>query len=220
MLFQHITEAFLKELDHKNLWLDQDIFNRICSGKIRVIDWRFNHVVYHANEEYEWNCGRIENRNAKEILHFCGSNKPWGNRYMNMADRWWNVAKDALEDDVYEELYRAASMGYGTEKIAGIAQKCMKARTVIIVGYSDHGIFVRNALLKYGITAEIFFCDNNQKKRKLMLTDKRIYTPEEAAMEYKNAIWINVVQKQREEIMLQLRKLKIQEEYIINYLYE
>ncbi len=217
----NIVEAFLNELKQKNLWLDQDIFNRVCSGKIRLIDWRFNHVALYTNEDYEWNCKSIENKNGKEILHFCGPGKPWVNRNIEMSDQWWDMAKDALEEDVYENLYKAVSIGKNFEKVSEIAAKCLeREKTVIIIGYSDHGVFVRNALLKYGITADIFFCDNNNKKRELMLTDKKIYSPEEAASEYKNAIWVNVVQKHREEIVEQLRKLNIPAERIINYVYE
>lgn len=216
----NIVEKFLNELKQKNLWLDQDIFNRVCGDKIRLIDWRFNHVIPYTNEDYEWNCRPIEKKNAKEIIHFCGPHKPWHNRYINMADKWWDAAKDALEADIYENIYRTASMGYGSEKLTEIAPKCMKFETVIIVGYSDHGIFVRNALLKYGITARIIFCDNNDKKRKLMLMDQKIYTPAEAADEYKRAIWVNVVQKQRNEIAEQLRQLKIPDEQIVHYICE
>lgn len=216
----NMVEVFLNELKNKNLWLDQDIFNRVCSGKIRLIDWRFNHVALYTKEEYEWNCKQIENRSLKEILHFCGGGKPWDNRYIEMADIWWNVAKEALEEKVYDNLYRIASIGYGSEKVSDIAEKCMKAETVIIVGYSNHGFFVRNALLKYGISADIFFCDNNPRKRELMLTDQKIYSPEEASNKYKNAIWINVVQKQRDEIIEQLRRLKIPDGKIVNYSYE
>jgi lipopolysaccharide biosynthesis glycosyltransferase len=217
---EHIVEAFLEELNHRNLWLDQDILNRVCVGKIRRIDWKFNHVAHFTNEEYEWNCGPIEEKSTKEIVHFCGPNKPWENRYLCMADRWWDVAKMALEEDIYEKLYRVASIGYGSERIADIAVRCKETGIVIIVGYSDHGIFVRNALLRYGIAAEIFFCDNDRKKRELMLTDEKIYTPEEAATRYKDALWINVVQKQREEIVSQLRRLNIPNECIVNYMYE
>ncbi len=213
----NITEIFLNELNHKNLWLDQDIINKVCSGKIRLIDWKFNHVALYTNEEYEWNCKTIADKTGKEIVHYCGPDKPWDNRYIKMADRWWAIAQEALEKDIYDNLYRVASIGDKSERIAEIAAKCMKAEMVIIVGYSDNGIFVRNALLRYGVTAQIFFCDNNRKKRELLLANKKVYSLEEAAMECKNAMWVNVVQKHRNEIVAQLRSLKIPDEQIVNY---
>lgn len=217
----NVVEIFLNELKTRNLWLDQDIFNRVCSGKICLLEWRFNHVALYTKEEYEWNYRPNENKSAKEILHFCGDGKPWDNRYIEMADIWWDVAKEALEENIYYDLYRRASIGYGSEKISEIAEKCKSAKNIMIIGYSDHGTFVKNALLRYGISADIFFCDNNPKKRKLQLFDKKIYSPEEAAAKYRKAtIWVNVVQKHREEIVEQLRKLEIRDEHIVNYLYE
>lgn len=214
----NIVEAFLNELSHKNLWLDQDIFNRVCSGKIKLIDWRFNHTVAYTNEEYEWNCKSIEDKSKKEIVHFCGPDKPWDKPYVKKADCWWTIAKEALEEDIYKDLYRMASMEDGLSKISEIAERCKRASVVMIVGYSDYGVFVRNALLKHGVIAPIFFCDNNQRKRELMLTEKKVYSPEEALVEYRDAIWVNVVQKCRHEIVMQLRGLKIPDERIINCL--
>ena len=53
-----------------------------------------------------------------------------------------------------------------------------------------------------------------------MLIDKKIYSPVEAAKEYKEAIWVNSVQKQRNAIIEQLKELKIPDERIVNYVYE
>ena len=216
----NIVEVFLNELKKKNLWLDQDIFNRVCSGRIRLIDWKYNHITSYTNEEYEWNYKSSEKEGIKEILHFCGPSKPWDNRFISMADKWWRVAKEALEKDIYLDIYRLASIGEGSKKMLDIASICMDCKTIIIVGYSNHGVFIRNALLKYGVTANILFCDNNPEKRKLMLIDKKIYSPVEAAKEYKEAIWVNSVQKQRNAIIEQLKELKIPDERIVNYVYE
>lgn len=218
MRHDNLVAAFLNELKQKNLWLDQDIFNRVCSGKIRLIDWKYNHVACYTKEEYEWNDKPGKYKNDKEIVHFCGKGKPWDNRYIEMADIWWEYAKEVLEEDIYEKMYKIASIGYGSEKISGIATKCMKAETVLIVGYSNHGVFVRNALLKYGIAADIFFCDNNPRKRDLMLTSMKVYTPEDASEQYENAIWVNAVQEHRDEISEQLKRLKIPEKQVVNYI--
>lgn len=220
----NIVEIFIKELAHKNLWLDQDIFNRVCSGKIQLLDWRFNHVATFTREDYELNCEQnyksIEHKSKKEIVHFCGPSKPWENCYLRMASVWWDVAKEALERTEYDRLYSIASIGYGSARMIEIINKCSGAETVIIVGYSDHGLFIRKALLKYGITADIFFADNNPRKRELMLGNNIVFSLEDALREYKNAIWVNAVQKARNEILAQLRELKIPDEQVVNYLYE
>ena len=53
-----------------------------------------------------------------------------------------------------------------------------------------------------------------------MLIDKKVYSLEEASVKYINAIWINAVQKSRNEILRQLNDLKIPAECIVNYIFE
>lgn len=216
---ENIVEIFLSELKEENLWLDQDIINRVCSGKIRLIDWKFNHVAYYTDTDYIWNYKNCRKDTDREIIHFCGPDKPWGNRFLNWADAWWDVAKEVLEKDIYEKMYRFASIGYGSEKMSEIINKCLEMNKIVIVGYSDHGMFIRNALLKYGIKAELLFCDNNPKKRKLCLIDGEIYSPEQIAKEYKGAIWINAVQEHRNQIIEQLIGLGVPHESIVNFYY-
>lgn len=215
-----IIEKFLNELKQKNLWVDQDIFNRVCSGKIRLIDWRFNHNASFEDEEYKWNGRIIEKKSGKEIIHYCGPSKPWNNLHSKRADVWWNIAKDILEEDIYNNLYRKALLGESYEKIAGFIEECMKSEKIVIVGYSEHGVYVKNALLRYGVHADILFCDNNPRKRGLMLLNQKIYSLEEAVQNYKEAIWINVIQKQRNQVIEQLNNLSIPKERIRNYIYE
>lgn len=216
----NIVELFLKELGEKNAWIDQDIINRICTGKIRLVDWKFNYQTGYSDEDYEWNYKYSERSGGREIIHYAGSEKPWGNRFVRMADVWWGDAKEALETDEYEKLYRKVFIGFGSEEIAGIAEACLKEETVIIVGYSDYGIEVKNALRKHGVTANIMFCDNSSKKRGLLIANTKVYSPEELADKYKDSIWINAVQKGRSQIMEQLRELGIPQKQIIIYFLE
>lgn len=217
---ENIVERFLGELEKKNLWVDQDIINRVCSGKIHLIDWRFNHITCHTDEEYEWDFGKSNRKSSKEIMHFCGPNKPWGNSSLRLADVWLSVAKKALEKDVYDKLYGIASLGFDYKKFTKIIPKCMETKTVLIIGYSDNGIFVRNSLKKYGVAAKILFCDNDPQKRSLMLANRKVYSIEEAARQFKKAVWVNVVQKQRNQIKEQLKLLEIPEEQIVTYYHE
>ena len=213
-----IVNKFLAEMENKNLWVDQDVINRVCHGKIRLIDWKFNHSSCYSDEEYEWNYKPSERKNKKEILHFIGPVKPWKNLTVKYADVWWNTAKKILEEEIYKKIYKMAFIGNDFEKVVEIVKsKCLKNQPIIIVGYSDLGIIMKNNLLKYGIKEKILFCDNNQEKRTLMLSEKKIYCPEDLAKDYKESIWINVVQEKRNEILEQLKKLDIPDEHILNY---
>lgn len=215
-----MVNKFLREIEKKNLWLDQDVINRICHGKIYLLDWKFNRSANYSDEEYRWNYKPSTRKNINEIVHFYGPSKPWENLSLESGIAWWNMAKDILEDEEYEELYRTALVGNGLKNIAEIVSKCSKIQTIIIAGYSDLGIIVKNALLKYGITGNILFCDNNKKKRELILSEQKIYCPEELIKDYKEAVWINVVQEKRNEVTGQLKDLGISETRIINYVKE
>ena len=213
-----MVNKFLAGMEEKNLWVDQDVLNRVCHGRICLIDWRFNHTAAYSDEDYKRNYKESIRKKSNEIIHFCGSNKPWRNLTLSYVDVWWKTAKKVLENEIYEKLYKAALVGNDFNKMIEIFEsKCFEVKTIIIVGYSDLGVMVKNNLLKHGVVSNIIFCDNNPNKRTLMLTEQKIYSPEELVKKYKNAMWINVVQEKRNEVVEQLSRLGISDEQIINY---
>lgn len=104
-------------------FVDQDIFNIVCEGRVLYLDPRWN-VEYHipiwnadwmqtmpANELYEY----IDSRNNPYIIHYAGSKKPWHNAALEMADYWWKYAR---QTPFYEEiLYKNLKIGSTVQNI-------------------------------------------------------------------------------------------------------
>ena len=67
-------------------FLDQDILNACCYGKIRLLSRRYNSM---CTFEYPL------------IVHFAGGQKPWKNLNSSFAEKWWNYA---TKSGVYDKL--------------------------------------------------------------------------------------------------------------------
>ena len=97
-------------------FVDQDVLNCKCSGRVHLLDMRWNVVTdcggYRVNklirraplriyQEY------IRSREEPKIIHYSGFEKPWTNPYSDMAEIYWNYARKS----VYYELiiYRMKS---------------------------------------------------------------------------------------------------------------
>lgn len=71
---------------HKFCLPDQDVLSKVYAGRIKLIDTK----IYNVSEKmvnactYEW----IED-NSK-IIHYCGKNKPWNDKYKGVLNKFYN----------------------------------------------------------------------------------------------------------------------------------
>jgi len=90
-------------------FVDQDVLNCKCSGRVKLLDmrwnvvtdcggYRVNQIIRHAPlkiyQEY------MRSREEPKIIHYSGFEKPWTNPYADMAEIYWNYARRS----VYYEL--------------------------------------------------------------------------------------------------------------------
>ncbi|HCT89976.1 MAG TPA: hypothetical protein DF613_01135, partial [Lachnospiraceae bacterium] len=213
-----LIEKFLFDMVHEdNPWLDQDVINRICHGRIHLLDWTFNHIVGFTDEEYRWQCGESGRTGQGEIYHWAGLNKPWYNYAFRQAEIWWERAKEALEPWVYQELYDVADRCMRQAFFSRIAEQCRGRDEIVIAGFSDHGIRVMRYLRQCGVTGKIIFCDNDKLKEKMHLMGCLVLSVEKAADTYRDAVWINAIQNERDKINKQLGNLGIPLSQIVEY---
>lgn len=87
--------------------MDQDVFNEVCAGKVRMLDIKFNFlpVCYkrHKNKFDLSVVNRIYNSNYKTIeevahdpvvVHWAGSDKPWVTAETLFSNEWINIHSD------------------------------------------------------------------------------------------------------------------------------
>ena len=214
----NVLSLFEKEITSNNPYLDQDVINRVCHGKIKIIDWTYNHISYYKDDIYRIIFGESGRNNKGQIIHYAMGTKPWQNSSYRNASIWWNVAKKALSEKEYEKILTFSCIESNAGTIKWIADKCMGDNKIIIVGFSDIGMGVYYNLCNYGVSPErIIFCDNNIDKRKENVFCYKVVSPEQAYRNNTTATWVNTVQGQRKEIVDQLLNLGVKENNILNY---
>lgn len=84
---------------------DQDVLNCKCSGRIQLLDMRWNVVTdcggYRVNQLIRRAPLRIyqeyvRSRDEPKIIHYSGFEKPWANPYSDMAEIFWNYARKSV----------------------------------------------------------------------------------------------------------------------------
>ena len=112
-LFRQVTSVrqLLDMAEKENYrYLDQDILNIICQGRVRYLDMAWNvvfdcdhkryreviaHAPYDVLDAYE------EARKEPYIIHYAGYVKPWTHPGQDFGDAFWEVARNT---PYYEEL--------------------------------------------------------------------------------------------------------------------
>ena len=88
----------------KYIYMDQDILNIVCQGKIYYLDMRWNVMMDHsvglgrANLIKRFTPAEIKDqyftsRNDPFIIHYAGPEKPWKNPECDFAEEFWAAAK-------------------------------------------------------------------------------------------------------------------------------
>ncbi len=201
----NLQSLFLKSMETFYSYMDQDILNKVCGGKIKLLNMRYNYFNRHK-EKKEW-----------EILHFAGADKPWNNLRTRGSREWWIWAEKALEKEIFDEMYSRVQKQAEENDWSYILERCRKERVIIIIGYSHIGLDVFTSLKRCGIAADMYFCDNSKTKQSLSDDRVMIYPVEEMAERHSEALWINTSQRSYTEINMQLKGLGIKEEQIIVY---
>ncbi len=97
---------FLNNVDPAQLmYLDQDILNVVCNKRILYLDeaWNFYWNMLHGDNEFVKQCSVISERLLCDykILHFASDKKPWQGNNLQLADKFWMIAKESI---FYDEI--------------------------------------------------------------------------------------------------------------------
>ena len=111
-----LMSDFKREIDSGFANGDQDILNKVCFGRTRLIHFKFNVMTKYNvcdNKEYdnnkwlkriiskgEWDAGRKN----PTIIHYADRKKPWNDLGVDFADVWWNTAAK-LPLEIRKRLY-------------------------------------------------------------------------------------------------------------------
>jgi hypothetical protein len=98
-----ITENKISDYinNYKLRVVDQDIFNILLEGKSKLIDFRWNHMIWVkgaiseaiADAPKSVRDSYFKSRKAPYIVHYAGDVKPWYYPQVEFADEFWDIAR-------------------------------------------------------------------------------------------------------------------------------
>lgn len=214
----NLFTTFINQISTEyNPWLDQDVINRVCHGKIKLLDWTYNHISYFEDFAYESLIGPARRIGKGDIFHYTMGVKPWDNYNYKYADHWWKYAREVFTDEEYDskrkQIFRSSESGM----IRSLIDFCKKERTVVLAGYTDISVRVFCLLQEALKDVTIVFADNDERRRKLHSKTQTILSMDEANELYSDAAWINMAQGRRKEVSDCLKHLGINENKMTDY---
>lgn len=107
----NFLEACIETLEKlkKPIFQDQDVLNKLCSGRIKYLDLKYNFAwntinYYKSIEKYisAESLAKLEEAKVEpKILHYCGIRKPWKEPWLPYSEYFWKYAR---KTPFYEEL--------------------------------------------------------------------------------------------------------------------
>ncbi len=201
-----VQEQFIDSMREHYPYMDQDILNKVCDGKIEILDSKYNVFCGYQLKEF-----------TEGIFHFAGKYKPWNNYRIQGAKEWWKWAKQALEENEYENLRLQALHMTERGDWSYIGKCCSKESVVIILGYSNIGVELYQSLQRCNFATKFFYGDNSKEKQSLSNENVKIYSVEQLVEKYRDALWINTSQRSYNVINKQLLHLGVKENRILVY---
>lgn len=148
--------------------VDQDIINILMEGRTKLLDVRWNHLIYvegavsEAIHDAPVEAQKLyfESQQAPYVIHYAGDVKPWNEPSVDFGDDFW---EEARKTPFYEEIL------YGM--INNISQKIVLSHEII-----HHGSFIKRIVSPYRVNKLKVFVKTNLKKDSFTYkTIRRIY---------------------------------------------
>lgn len=224
---REISNELLSE-SRKNYRLqDQDVINKCCYGKIKILHPRYNlyswtRNMYRRNMTFRYNRNDIkEAMNNPCIIHYANEyTKPWRNDKCILHDLWWNHAERALPQENIIQLKRITleNLNNYTNEDDILFAKVKNAKKIIIFGFSKAGFeFADTICLKYGKEKIQYFCDNDKTKWKEVKNGYSVCKPQDLIGLPEDFLIVVTSQGYWKAIQAQLLEMGIPQDHIVIY---
>lgn len=220
----NLTARMLEEIPKGYPIMDQDIINKCCQGIIRYLPLRFNlfsdyYQTVERLERLAFSLSELEETKKKGcIVHFAGPFKPWDWIRCRHSELWWNTAKRALQEKVYEKLRIRAEQQACDSDWQSLCKKLEQTQEIVLFGFSEVGKACYDLLIKSGFREKInCFCDNDKDKFEKDYRGCKVWAAKKICKQYPKAFWLITNQKAHKQIRLQLKTLGIAEDRMFRY---
>lgn len=220
-----MDNVFIDAIDDGYKYMDQDILNKFCYGKIKHLPLRYNlfgEFYGRLDKLSETDYTEEEIREAENwaVLHYPGGYKPWTCSRLRANQIWWQVAKNVLSDEEYTQWKEKANESERHSDWSYIVEQIGTCKDVIIFGYCQMGCEVEVQLERTVPGVMVAFADNDLNKQGMKHKKVCVLSAEEAVKKYAKGFWIIMSQVAHTDIKKQLMELGVAEKRIARYIYK
>lgn len=218
-----IDKKMIAAIDVGYKYMDQDIINKLCFGKIKILPLRYDFFTeYYGGISRQKLAGySLEELDAAEekiaVYHFAGIFKPWVCTRMTVNQIWWDVAEKTLEVRAYEDIRQQAEEFEKTSDWEYIVKAAENRKQIVVFGCSKTGQRVARGLCR---GRNIVFADNDVRRTGEEVDGFHVLSAEEACLKYPLALYIISSQNGFKQIEIQLVELGISRDNIIRYIHK
>lgn len=216
----NLTQQFLACSEKKWICQDQDVLNICCYDRIKIFPLKYN--LYSA--AYNYKTEMLENRFTRSeikealknpcIIHYASKTaKPWYNLRAIKGKQWWDIAGEALPQNLYDRIRAEATEVSKKMLIPDSIQKFDIFDSTILFGAGKAGCLLYNFLEKRDAGKVAAFFDNKLAGQNY----KNVPIVAPVLREEQNILIIITPQTGAEEMEMQLLELGYRKEQIVFY---
>lgn len=207
----HLEEKMIAAVTYGYKYMDQDILNKYCYGKIKILPNEYDFFTEYYDETISKNIF---------VYHFTGAFKPWICTRLSINTLWWEEAKKVLDSSVYDEIRNNAEKFELENDWNYIRNIVIEKKDIAIFGFSEIGKKIAQDLLDNKTKTNIFFVDNDKQKEGMLYQKIKVLSAARAYAMYPRAVYIITSQNGYKQITGQLQKLGIAKSQIYRYIYK
>lgn len=218
-----LEEAFVSAMSHGYKYMDQDIINKYCHGKIKLLPLRYDYFTeYDGSAEccQRYTDQELDGIDQLAVLHYTGFFKPWLCTRLRINRYWWNQAKKILKDEEYQKVLEQAHEFERKSDWSYIVSRAEKEKALVIFGFSEIGRNAADRLQTSGYSKIAAFADNNPDKHGMGYAGVSVLSAEDACFQFPNALWVISSQNGFSAIGRQLEALGVKKDRIIRYIFK
>lgn len=216
----------IEAIDKGYKYMDQDIINRFCYGKIKILPLKYDFFTEYFGILSKQNLSGYTPEEVSEIdqgiavYHFVGIFKPWVCTRLTINQIWWDEAKKILDAKLYERVLEQAEEFERKSDWEYIIQAVGDKKQIVVFGCSKIGLTVAGRIKDEKEMRTIVFADNDAGKIGTTVAGIHVLSAKEAFLKYPDALYIISSQNGFKQIGSQLLQLGVNKKNILRYVHK
>lgn len=221
-----IDRRMIAAIDRGYKYMDQDIINSLCYGKIKLLPLKYDFFTeyYGSMSKQDLSGYTLEELSGINqeiaVYHFVGTFKPWICTRLSINQVWWDEAEKILDVDLYRRVLEQAREFERKSDWKYIVQAAREKRQLVVFGCSKIGLNVAGGLKAEKGIRTIVFADNDARKTGTTVEGIHVLSAEEAFLKYPDALYIISSQNGFKQIGAQLVQLGVNAKNILRYVHK